>query len=47
MSLYKDMDKQKEMMNPKVAQIIKDMSRIKYGRDVKLVEAEIARRAKL
>lgn len=31
----------------KLTQIIKDMSRLKYGRDVRLVEAEIARRAKL
>ena len=47
MSLFKDMSKQKEMMNPKVAEIIKEMSRLKYGRDVRLVEAEVARRAKL
>lgn len=47
MDLTKDMSKQKEAMNPKVAEIIKEMSRLKYGRDVKLVEAEIARRAKL
>lgn len=33
--------------NQKLAQIIKDMSRLKYGKDVRLVEAEIARRAKL
>lgn len=47
MDLTKDMNKQKEMMNPKVAEIIKEMSRLKYGRDVRLVEAEIVRRAKL
>lgn len=47
MDLTKDMSKQKGGMNPKVAQIIKEMSRLKYGRDVRLVEAEIARRAKL
>jgi len=47
MSLYKDMSKQKELMNPKIAEIIKEMSRLRYGRDVRLVEAEIARRAKL
>jgi hypothetical protein len=35
------------MMNPKVAEIIKEMSRLRYGRDLKLVEAEIIRRAKL
>ncbi len=47
MSLYKDMAKQKAMMNPKVAEIIKEMSRLKYGRDVRLVDTEIARRARL
>lgn len=47
MSLYKDMAKQKAMMNPKVSQIIKEMSRLRFGRDARLVETEIARRAKL
>mgnify|MGYP001581383127 CR=1 FL=1 len=47
MSLHKDMVKQKAAMNPKVAEIIKEMSRLKYGRDVRLVDSEIARRAKL
>ncbi len=47
MDLTKDMSKQKEAMNPKIAQIIKEMSRLRYGRDVRLVEAEIIKRAKL
>lgn len=47
MSLYKDMDKQKATMNPRVADIIKEMSRLKYGRDIRLVEANISRRARL
>lgn len=47
MDLYKDISKERKTMNTKVAQIIKDMSRLKYGRDVKLVETEITRRAKL
>jgi len=47
MDLYKDLSKEKQTMNPKIAGIIKEMSRIKYGRDLKLVETEIARRAKL
>jgi hypothetical protein len=47
MDMTKDMKKVKESMNPKVAEIIKEMSKLKYGRDVRLVEAEIARRAKL
>ena len=47
MSLYKDMEAQKRMMNPRVAEIITEMSRLKYGRDQRLVETEIARRARL
>ncbi len=43
----KDMSKIKAEENPRVAEIIKEMSRLKYGRDEKLVEAEIARRSNL
>jgi len=43
----KDLAKQKALANKRVAEIIVDMSRLKYGHDVKLVEAEITRRAKL
>jgi hypothetical protein len=43
----KDIKKDKAMQNPKVAEIIKEMSRLRFGRDVRLVETEIARRAKL
>lgn len=43
----KDMNEIKRLENPKVAEIIKEMSRLKYGRDVREVESEIARRAKL
>lgn len=43
----KDMAEIKKQENPRVAQIIKEMSRLKYGRDVREVEAEIARRARL
>ena len=45
--LTKDIKKEKEAQNPRVAEIIKEMSRLKFGRDAKLVEVEIARRAKL
>lgn len=45
--LRKDMAKQKAAENPRTAEIIKEMSRLKYGRDKALVEAEISRRAKL
>jgi len=47
MDLLKDIQKIKAMENPKIAGIIKEMSRLKYGRDAKLVESEITRRAKL
>jgi hypothetical protein len=47
MDLTKDIAKEKQLANPRVAEIIKEMSRLKYGKDVRLVEAEIARRAKL
>lgn len=47
MDLTKDLSKINAMKSERVAEIIKEMSRLKYGRDVKLVEAEIARRAKL
>lgn len=47
MDLTKDMEKQAKMANKRVAEIIKEMSRLKYGKDVRLVEAEVIRRAKL
>lgn len=45
--LTKDMAKQEAEESERVAEIIKEMSRLKYGRDVRLVETEISRRAKL
>lgn len=45
--LTKDVSKDKAAKNERVAEIIKEMSRLKYGRDRALVEAEITRRAKL
>ena len=42
-----DMNKINSMKNERTAEIIKEMSRLKHGRDAKLVEAEITRRAKL
>jgi len=47
MDMTKDMAKEKQKENARVAEIIKEMSRLKYGKDEKLVQAEIARRAKL
>ncbi len=45
--LTKDMSKQESLSNKRVAEIIKEMSRLKYGRDKRLVETELSRRAKL
>ncbi len=42
-----DIDKIKATEDSRVAEIIKEMSRLKHGRDVRLVDAEITRRAKL
>ena len=47
MDLTRDLTKEKETQNERVSEIIKEMSRLKYGRDMRLVEAEITRRAKL
>ena len=47
MDLTRDLAKEKETENERVSEIIKEMSRLRYGRDMRLVEAEITRRAKL
>ena len=47
MDTTKDIDAQRKSEDTRVAEIIREMSRLKYGRDVKLVEAEISRRARL
>lgn len=47
MDMTKDMAMEKQMRNPKLAEIIMEMSRLKYGRDVRLVEADVVQRSKL
>jgi len=47
MDLTKDMSELEKRKNPKVAEMIKKLSALKYGRDRKIVEAEIASRARL
>jgi hypothetical protein len=47
MDTTKDMTKQKALENPRVAELIKELSRIKYGKDVNQLEIEIAKRARL
>ena len=43
----KDVNKEKAMRNEKVAELIRELSRLKYGKAAEVVEAEIAKRAKL
>jgi hypothetical protein len=47
MDLTKDIKAQEKLKNPKVAEMIKQLSRLKFGRDKQMVEAEIAQRARL
>ena len=47
MDLHKNIEEQKAAMSKKMSDIITEMSRLKYGRDARLVDAEIIRRAKL
>lgn len=47
MDLTKDMAKAKSLRNPKVAEMVKQLSRLKFGRDRNVVEAEINQRARL
>lgn len=47
MSLLKDMDSINARMNPKQAEMIKELSRLKYGKDRDVVEAEIQSRSNL
>lgn len=42
-----DFAQQDAQKNPRVAELIKELSKLKYGRDVKLIEAEISHRARL
>jgi hypothetical protein len=43
----KDLSIEKEKANKEIAEVIKGMSRLRYGKDARLVDAEITRRAKL
>jgi hypothetical protein len=47
MDMTKDMAAEEAMKNPKMAQLVKELSRLKYGQDRDLLEEEIGRRAKL
>jgi hypothetical protein len=47
MDVTKDLALEQKMFNPKLAEAIRQLSRLKYGKDVRLVESEIATRSKL
>ena len=47
MDLTKDISKEEKLRNPQLAELIKKLSRLKYGKDRVLLEAEIAKRARL
>jgi len=47
MDLTRDLTKEKAMENPRVAELIRELSRLKYGKHVDTIEAEISSRARL
>ncbi|HRN96058.1 MAG TPA: type IV secretion system DNA-binding domain-containing protein [Candidatus Levybacteria bacterium] len=47
LDLTRDVEAEKKQENPRVAELVKELSRLKYGRPVELVEAEIAKRSRL
>ncbi|MBI2008625.1 type IV secretion system DNA-binding domain-containing protein [Candidatus Amesbacteria bacterium] len=47
MDVTKDFEAEQSLRNAKLAEAIKQLSRLKYGKDVRLVESEIATRSKL
>lgn len=47
MDLTRNLAEEKQLENPRVAELIKELSRLKYGKDVVTIEAEITKRARL
>lgn len=47
MSLFRDLSVEKKQENPRVTELIKELSRLKYGKPREIVEVEIAKRSKL
>jgi len=45
--MTRDMSKEKAMSNPRIAELIKELSRLKYAKEERQVSAEISTRAKL
>jgi type IV secretory pathway TraG/TraD family ATPase VirD4 len=47
MDLTRDIEAERKSANPKLAEMIKKLSRLKYGKDKNILEVEIAKRARL
>lgn len=47
MDLTRDIEAERKLANPKLAEMIKKLSRLKYGKDKNILEVEIAKRARL
>ncbi|OIP57163.1 MAG: hypothetical protein COX79_05415 [Candidatus Levybacteria bacterium CG_4_10_14_0_2_um_filter_36_16] len=47
MDLTRDLTEEKKQENPRVAELVRELSRLKFGRPRDLVEAEIAKRSRL
>jgi hypothetical protein len=47
MDLTRDIEAERELANPKLAEMTKKLSRLKYGKDRNILEVEIAKRARL
>lgn len=47
LNLTRDIEAEKKLENPRITELVTELSRLKYGRPVELVEAEIAKRSRL
>lgn len=47
MDLTRDLNKEKALENPRVAELVRELSRLKYGKETAAVEAIISQRARL
>ncbi len=47
LDLTKDIAAEKKLENPRVAELVKELSRLKYGKPKEIVEAEVAKRSRL
>lgn len=47
LDLTRDIEAEKKLSNPRVAELVKELSRLKYGKPVNLIEQDIAKRSRL